>query len=95
MEKELKPCKGDLLSADLTGLKRVGWPCPVRSAFKRTPVQDLNYFSIMLYYIISTNYQKIGDLFYLVTFLDFCTVCYVLFSKFLLSQLSNKKVGKC
>ena len=41
--------------------KRVGWPCPVRSALKRTPVQDFNSFSIR--YIISTTYQKIGDLF--------------------------------
>ena len=43
--------------------KRVGWPCPVRSALKRTPVQDFNYFSIMFYYIISTTYKKLGDLF--------------------------------
>ena len=55
--------------------KRVGWPCPVRSALKKTPVQGFNSFSIMLYYIISTTYQKIGDLFYPVIFLDFCTVC--------------------
>ena len=54
--------------------KRVGWPCPVRSALKRTPVQDFNSFSILFYYIISTTYQKIGDLFCLVIFLDFRTV---------------------
>ena len=46
--------------------KRVGWPCPVRSALKRTPVQDFNSFSI----IISTTYQKIGDLFCPGIFLD-------------------------
>ena len=43
--------------------KRVGWPCSVRPALKRTPVQNLNSFSIMFYYIISTTYQKIWDLF--------------------------------
>ena len=30
---------------------------------KRTPVQDFKYFSIIFYYIISTTFQKIGDLF--------------------------------
>ena len=43
--------------------KRVGWPCPVRSALKRTPVHDFNSFSIIFYYIITTTYQKIEDLF--------------------------------
>ena len=43
--------------------KRVGWLCPVKSALKRTPVHDFNSFSIIIYYIISTTYQKIGDLF--------------------------------
>ena len=33
------------------------------SALKRTPVQDFNSFSIMFYYIISTTYKKIGNLF--------------------------------
>ena len=42
--------------------KRVEWLCPVRSALKRMPVQDLNHFSMMFYYIFSTTYQKIGDL---------------------------------
>ena len=51
--------------------KRVGWPCTVRSALNRTPVQDFKSFSIMFYYIISTPYQKIGDLFCHVIFLDF------------------------
>ena len=41
----------------------LGWPSPVRSALKRTPVQDFISFLIMLYNIISTTYQKIGDLF--------------------------------
>ena len=41
----------------------LGWLCPVKSALKRTLMQDLNSFSIMIYYIISTPYQKIGDLF--------------------------------
>jgi hypothetical protein len=43
--------------------KELGWPCPVRSALKRTPMEDFNSFSIMFSYIISTTYQKIGDLF--------------------------------
>ena len=47
------------------------WPCPVRSALKRTPVQDFNSFPIIFYYIISITYQKIGDLFCPVIFLDF------------------------
>ena len=33
------------------------------SALKRTTGQDFNYFSIVIYYIISTKYQKVGDLF--------------------------------
>ena len=37
-------------------------------------MQDFNSFSILFYYIISTTYQKIGDLFCLVIFLDFRTV---------------------
>ena len=51
--------------------KRVG--CPVRSALKRTPVQDFNSFSILFYFVISISSQKIGDLFFPVIFLDFCT----------------------
>ena len=39
------------------------------------PVQDFNSFSIIVYYIISTTYQKIGDLFCPDIFLDFRTVC--------------------
>ena len=83
MEKELKSCMGVLLRADLTGHGRpspfakkggMGWPCPVRSALNRTPVPDFDSFSIMFYYIIRTTYQKIGDLFCLVIFLDFRTV---------------------
>ena len=45
----------------------VGQPCPVVSA--QTLVQDFNSFSI-----ITTTYQKIGDLLCLVIFLDFCTL---------------------
>ena len=57
--------------------KGLGWLCPVRSALKRTPLQDLNYFSIMFYNNISTTYQKIGDLFcpVFVPVLDFHIVC--------------------
>ena len=86
MEKELKSCTGVLLKADLTGSgqfsqsanfckKRVGWLCPIRSDLKRTPVQDFKSFSIMFYYIFSTTYQKIGDLFCPVIFLDFRAAC--------------------
>ena len=57
---------GVLLRADLTGhghpscfwQKGLGWPCPVWSALKRMPVQDINSFSIMFYYIISPTYKK-------------------------------------
>lgn len=41
----------------------LGWPCPVRSALKRTPMQDFYHFPMIFYYISSTTYQKIGDLF--------------------------------
>ena len=46
--------------------------CPVRSALKRTPLQDLNSFSIMF-----STYQKIEDLFcpVFVPVLDFHIVC--------------------
>ena len=40
--------------------KMGGMAVPVRSALKKTPVQDFNSFFIMFYYIISTTYQKIG-----------------------------------
>ena len=82
MEKELKSSTGVLLRADLTGhgqfsqsanFCQEGWdgmamPCYV------SPQKDFNSFSIMLCYIISTTYQKIGDLFCPVIFLDFRTV---------------------
>ena len=42
------------------------------SALKRTSMQDFNYFSIMFYYIISTTYQKIGDLFWTVHIFGQC-----------------------
>ena len=74
MEKELKSCTGILLRADLTGHSHpslfwqkwadwLNWPCPVRSALKRTPVQDFSSFPIMFYYIISTTYQKLETYF--------------------------------
>ena len=83
MEKELKSCTSVLLRADLTGHSHptlfgrnwLNWPCPVRSALKRTPVQDFNSFSIMFYYIISTTYQKIGDLFCPIHISGLRTVC--------------------
>ena len=59
--------------------KGLGWLCPVRSALRRTPVQEFHSFSIIFYYITSTICQKIGDLFCLFIFLDFCTVCLQLF----------------
>ena len=40
------------------------WVCPVRLALKSTSMQDFNYFPLVMYYIISTTYQKIGDLFW-------------------------------
>ena len=66
MKKELKSCTGVLLRARPSypfWQLLVRWLCPVRSALKRTPVQDFNYFSMIFYYIISTTYKKIGDLF--------------------------------
>ena len=71
MEKELKSCKSVLLRPDLTGhghhtvLGRnwLNWQQLVGSTLKTTLLQDFNSFSIVFYYIISTTYQKIGDLF--------------------------------
>ena len=71
MKKELIYCSGVLLRADLTGHGRptlfgrnlLYWPCLLRSALKRTPVQDFNFFSVVFYYIVTTTYQKIWDLF--------------------------------
>ena len=48
----------------------MGWLFPVRSTLKRMPVQDLNYFSTIFYYIFSNTYQKIGDLFFPVIFVE-------------------------
>ena len=70
MGKELKSCTGVLLRADLTGHDHpthfgrnsldvhalLGQP-------SKTPVQDFDSFCIMLYYIVNTAYQNIGDLF--------------------------------
>ena len=69
MEKELTSCMGVLLRADLThpfwqkSADWLNWLCPVRSALKRTSVQDFNSFSIMFYCIISITYKEVGDLF--------------------------------
>ena len=60
--------------AEIGWLAKMAMPCPVKSALKRKPVQDFDSFSIIFYYIISTSYQEIGDLFALFIFLDFCTV---------------------
>ena len=55
-------------------------------------MQDFNYFSIFFYYIFSTTYQKIGDLFCLVIFLDFRTVCFngVIISHLILQNEETK-----
>ena len=52
--------------------QRVEWLCPIRSDLKRTTVLHFNSFFIMFHYIFSTTYQKLGDPFYPVIFLDFC-----------------------
>ena len=66
--------------------KKGGMAVPIRSALKRTPMRDFNSFSIKVYYIlISTTYQKNGDLFYSLLFLDFRTVC--------LSFVCDKRCG--
>ena len=39
----------------------LGWPCPVRSALKRTPTQDFNSFSIMFCYIIKGQIKPKAD----------------------------------
>ena len=67
MEKELKSCTGVLLRADLTGhshsspVCQNGWDgrALLGQPSKGHPCRIL----IMFYYIISTTYQKIGDLF--------------------------------
>ena len=54
----------------------LNWPCPFRSAIKRTHMQDFNSFSIMFYYIISTTFKKLETYFALFIYLDFRTVCH-------------------
>ena len=44
------------------------------SALNRTPAQDFNHFSIMLYYIITITNQKIGYLFWSLISLNFKSV---------------------
>ena len=91
MEKELKSCVGVLLRDDLTWhshpspFSQNG--CPVKSALKKTPVQDFNYFSLMFLCIISTTYQNIGDLFCPVIFLDFRTVCSKVFEEIVFTYI--------
>ena len=62
MEKELKSWTGILMGADLTGhpfwqkvADWLNWLFPVRSALKRTPVQDFDFFPLMFYYIIGVT----------------------------------------
>ena len=49
---------------------------PTNIFHTRTPVQDFNSFSIMFYTTLlsSTIYQKIGDIFYSLIFMEFRTV---------------------
>ena len=67
MEKELKSCTDVLLRADLTGHGKFS--------------QSVDFCQkgwngcTLFYYYICTTYRKIGDLFYPVIFVDFCTVC--------------------
>ena len=84
MEKELKSCTGVLLRADLTGhghsspFCQNGWDgrALLGQPSKGHPCRILILFPYCsMYYIISTTYKKIGDLFCLVIFLDFGTVC--------------------
>ena len=71
MEKESKFCTGVLLRAEPTGhshpthfgRKGLDGHVLLGQPPKRTPMQDFNSFSILFYYISSTTYQKIGDLF--------------------------------
>ena len=57
--------------------KRVGWPCPVRSALKRTSEPDFNSISITFYYykLLAPHIKKLETYFALFIFLDFRTVC--------------------
>ena len=68
----------------------LNWPCSVRSALKRKPVQDFNSFSIMLYYIIiAPHIKKLESYFALFIFLDFHTVC-----NFILVSFKSFELGK-
>ena len=71
---------GVLLRADLTGHGQFSQFLPKRVGWLVSPQKDAcagfqPFFSIMFYYIFSTTYQKIGDLFCPIIFLDFRTVC--------------------
>ena len=63
---------------------------PVRSVLKRTPVQDINYFSIRFYYIISTIYiKKLETYFALLYFWTFAQCVQPYFG---LIKISSKQI---
>ena len=78
---------GVLLRADLTRSQPshpfrqkstdwLNWPCPVRSALKRTPVQDFDSFSIKCSTtLLAPHIKKLETYFALFICLDFRTVC--------------------
>ena len=66
--------------------KRLGWPCPVRSALKRTTVLDLNSFSINLN--IDTYLRIIN---WLIVFLSI--ICIFFFQNVYCSIILNQKIG--
>ena len=82
MEKELKSCTGVLLRADLTGHGHptlygrnwLNWPCPVRSALKRTPVQDFNSSSCSTTWL-EPHIKKLETYIALFIFLVICRMC--------------------
>ena len=57
--------QGKAIPSFLAEISWIGYALD-RSDLKRTPMQDFISFSIVLYYIISITYQKIGDLLCLV-----------------------------
>ena len=84
MKKELKPCTGVLLRADLTELgqfsrflpKRVGWLCPVRSALEWTPMQEFNHFNARSLWspLLAPLIKKLETYFALLYFWTFAVV---------------------
>ena len=75
----MKFCMVVLLRDDLSvhGLptpfwqKGLGWSCPVRSALKRTHMQDFDSFSIMLTKSLAPNIKKLETYIALFIFLEF------------------------